>query len=264
MLLKRKSLAMVGSLAFYLPTFGYYAVSMVWITGIGIIRALWLPLLDINPLLLKLGHVVLIPYIALSPILTYITDRITESPLFYGLPIGLQELLSSPAGLIALTSMTLGIFFFTFGTATWLYGRFKGVELIDFWAYRFCRHPQYLGFLLWSYGMALSPLWLWPPRGITLPTPTTPWLITALIVIAIALWEEARMVKEHGETYVNYRKKTPFMIPLPKGIAKLIVKPVTALLGKPYPETLREVALVIGLYGAILSIASIPIALTLR
>ncbi len=72
------------------------------------------------------------------------------------------------------------------------------------------------------------------------------------------------MVKEHGETYVNYRKKTPFMIPLPKGIAKLIVKPVTALLGKPYPETLREVALVIGLYGAILSIASIPIALTLR
>ena len=263
-LLRKSRLALTGSWLLYLPTFGYFAFSMVWLAGIGAVRVLWLPLLDASPATLKLGHIVLVPYLLLSPVLKPVAERLGEVAVYLGLPTPLQELLSSPAGLIALTCMVAGIFMFTFGTATWFYGRFRGFKLVDFWAYKISRHPQYLGFLLWSYGLTLAPLWLWPPRGITLPTPTLPWLLSALTVVSVALWEEAEMVRRQDINYLRYRESTPFMFPLPKPFSELFTRINTWIIGKPYPETLGEVLIIVSVYGFALVLLSIPLIPVVR
>jgi protein-S-isoprenylcysteine O-methyltransferase Ste14 len=58
-----------------------------------------------------------------------------------------------------------GLFIFFLRAAAWLYGRFKGVGLVTFWIYRYSRHPQYLGFLLWSYGLLMFTSILGSPMG---------------------------------------------------------------------------------------------------
>ena len=47
--------------------------------------------------------------------------------------------------LIALIITGLGLLVFSLGVTTWLYGGFKGYKIIDFWIYKYSRHPQYLG-----------------------------------------------------------------------------------------------------------------------
>jgi len=49
-------------------------------------------------------------------------------------------------------------FIFLLATAAWLYGRMKGVELIDFWIYQHSRHPN-----IWAslYGITGSWCTLW-------------------------------------------------------------------------------------------------------
>ena len=41
-------LSSLGSLALFLPTFGYYVASMFFLTGIGILRILWIPFWDVS------------------------------------------------------------------------------------------------------------------------------------------------------------------------------------------------------------------------
>jgi len=51
----------MGALALFLPTFGYFAYSMFFLAGLGILRVIWAPLWDVSPDLLKLGDVVYHP-----------------------------------------------------------------------------------------------------------------------------------------------------------------------------------------------------------
>jgi hypothetical protein len=61
--------------------------------------------------------------------------------------------------------MALGLIIFLLGVFTWLYGKFKGIRIIDFWIYRYSRHPQYFGFLLWSYGLTILASTIGAPKG---------------------------------------------------------------------------------------------------
>jgi len=56
---------------------------------------------------------------------------------------------------ISLLSIFLGLLIFSLGIVTWIYGKFNGFKVIDFWIYKYSKHPQYLGYLLWSCGLLL-------------------------------------------------------------------------------------------------------------
>ena len=161
----------------------------------------------------------------------------------------------------SLMIMMLGLLIFLLGTTTWLYGKFRGYGIIDFWIYRFSRHPQYLGFIVWSYGLLILAAITPSPRGDYIPPPSLPWLIFTLTLIGSALNEESNLIKKYGEEYVRYRAEIPFMIPLPKPLINLLTMPVNALFGKSMPERRREIIGALLIYGLILALLSTPMAL---
>ncbi len=238
---ERRGLSSLGSLAFFLPSFGYFAASMFFLTGIGILRVMWLPFWDTNPTLLKLGNVAYLPLWAARSLL--------------------ELLLSPPAAyiasrLLAYVVVGAGLAIFCAGTFTWLHGRLEKRGVFDFWIYRYSRHPQYLGFIVWSYGvMLLTHLEPYPFGGYQ-PEPSLPWLISALLVICVALSEENSMMREAGEGYTDYRRRAPFMLPLPTSLSRILTSPNRLLLKKDLPESGREVLLTFLIYSTILVLLS--------
>lgn len=240
----KPKLSKLGSLAFFIPAFGNYALSMFFLAGIGIFRILWLPLWDISPTLLMLGDVSFIPYwIIIQPLMF-----LTQDTVFSWLP------LARGLGIII---VAIGLLFFSISSFTWLYGKLEKKKVFDFWIYRYSRHPQYLGFILWSYGVlllsALSPQILGPLQ----PAPSLPWLISTVIIICVALAEENSMVKQEGENYRQYQKTAPFMLPLPRFVSKIITSPNKVILKKEFPQTKKEIIYSFVIYVTILVILSI-------
>jgi len=205
---RRVWLSKLGALALYLPTFGYFAVAMFLLAGAGILRILWLPM--IQPGVWRLGHAVLLPLHLLISFLTV--------TLGLGTPYRIGHLVS-------LTISGFGIFVFFLGVASWLYGRYQGLGVVDTWVYRYSRHPQYLGFLIWSYGLLAQVAYRIYIRGAFAEPPTLIWLIAACVLTLAALKEEEGMVRRYGERYLVYASKTPFYLPLPKPLAMLLTVP---------------------------------------
>jgi len=120
--------------------------------------------------------------------------------------------------------------------------------MADFWIYRISRHPQYLGWIIWSYGMLLALMRVRYPKRSWGIAASLPWLLSALIIIGVALLEERNMKKQLGKEYDAYRKKTPFLFPLPKFISGLFVMPSRLLFKKKIPDRKGEIAAVLSIY----------------
>ncbi|MCC6004548.1 MAG: DUF1295 domain-containing protein [Thermofilum sp.] len=205
---------------------------MFFLAGIGIL------MLDASPAILKLGGIVYLPYIAL---------------------VALFRLLGIDAWIpLSFIVMGAGLFVFFLGATAWLYGKFMGVGLVTFWIYRYSRHPQYLGFLLWSYGLLMLTSILGSPMGGYIPPPSLPWLLLALAIVSTAAMEENAMTRRYGEKYLEYRSRTAFMIPLLRDISSLVTFPARLILKKEWPESKREIIYVITIYGTILVLLSLP------
>jgi protein-S-isoprenylcysteine O-methyltransferase Ste14 len=245
---QRLRLSTLGSVAFYLPTFGYFAFTMFFLAGIGVLRALWLPFLDFSPDVLRLGNIIYLPYSILALLLALVALTTGVPAIDFTIPL-------------SLIIMAFGLAIFLVAVFAWLYGNFKGSQIVDFWAYKYSRHPQYFGFLLWSYGLVLLTSFLGAPKGCYVPPPSLPWLISALTIVGVALHEENIMVKKHGEKYIRYLERTPYMLPLPQQLSALIVAPVKMVIKKNWPENGKEIALTLLLYGATLVLFSLPFRL---
>jgi protein-S-isoprenylcysteine O-methyltransferase Ste14 len=239
---ERRSLSFLGSVTFFLPAFGYFAASMFFLSGIGILRVMWLPFWDSYPTLLKLGDISFLPFWIVM----------------YPLKLLSIRLLSFRIGnFLASLVVGAGLLIFCIGTITWFYGKLEKKEILDFWIYRYSRHPQYLGFILWSYGVMLLTALAPVPFGGYQPEPSLPWLISTLLVICIALIEEYKMIKQSDESYLSYQKNAPFMLPLPQFLSRIVTAPNRILLKKDYPENGREVIYTFIIYCGILIFLSI-------
>jgi len=233
---RRKSLVIVGTGAFFLPTLASFVYTMFFMTGLGFLRILWLPLLDVNPLLLRLGDGVLLP---LLPVLIF------------------TAFIGSSFDLIWITLILVGLSIFFFGIATWLYGKMEGHRIIDFGVYKYSRHPQYLGYLLLTYSLMIRAL----NGGIyfegSLTFPSLPWLVSALVVVCIALWEELEMLERGGESFKTYRNRTPFMLPLPAFISRVLTAPIRKVTGRIFPLNKKHVAITFVTYLVVFCLLSL-------
>ena len=234
----KRKLSIFGSLAFFLPTFGYFFASMFFLAGLGILRVPFVPFWDPSTNLMNFGDISYLPYMALV------------YPFWLG-GIDIREVISWLA-------IGIGLFIFVLGTITWFYGRLQRRKTVDFWIYRHSRHPQYLGFIIWSYGVMLFAAQQWVPMGGSNPGASLPWLLTSLVIVWIALAEENKMRKEDREAYLQYRAHAPFMFRVPTFVSAVLTLPIKLLLKKSQPETGKELVATFAVYTTLLILLSSP------
>jgi protein-S-isoprenylcysteine O-methyltransferase Ste14 len=237
----KRKLSIFGSFAFFLPTFGYFFASMFFLAGLGILRVPFIPFWDPNINLMNFGDISYLPYMALV------------YPFWLG-GVDIKEAL-------AWIAIGFGLFIFILGTITWFYGKIQRRKTVDFWIYRYSRHPQYLGFIIWSYGVMLFAAQQPVPMDGSNPGASLPWLLTSLVVICIALAEENRMRKEDSERYLQYTASAPFMFPIPKSVGAALTFPIRLVLKKNRPETGKELLATFAVYAALLILLSLPFVL---
>jgi len=234
----KRKLSIFGSLAFFLPTFGYFFASMFFLAGLGILRVLFIPFWDPSVNLMNFGDISYLPYMALV------------YPFWLG-GIDIREI-------VAWVAIGIGLFIFVLGTIAWFYGRAQKRKTVDFWIYRYSRHPQYLGFIIWSYGVMLIAAQQMVPMGGSNPGASLPWLLTSVIIIWIALAEESKMRKEDNEAYLQYTAHAPFMFRIPRFVSAVVTFPTKLLLKKNRPETGKELVATFAVYATLLVLLSSP------
>lgn len=237
----KRKLSVLGSFAFFLPTFGYFFASMFFLAGLGVLRVPFIPFWESSVNLMNLGDISYVPYMALV------------YPFWLG-GVDVREIL-------AWVAVGAGLFVFVLGTITWFYGRLHRRKTVDFWIYRYSRHPQYLGFIMWSYGVMLFAAQQPVPMGGSNPGAGLTWLLTSLVIVCMALAEENRMKKEDSERYLQYTASAPFMFPIPKLVSNALSLPVRLLIKKDRPETGKELVATFAVYTTLLVLLSSPFVL---
>lgn len=267
---KRTGLSVLGSVAFFLPTFGYFAAYMFFLAGVGVLRVAWLPVWDPSTDLLKLGDIVyaphmivVYPFALLSSLVVLdvespLTQLLQRARLVYYYSGGFHVDVRMP---VAYALVGSGLLIFLLGVIAWFYAKSQKIKTVDFWVYRFSRHPQYLGWLVWSYGLMLLASYAPVPRGGVNPGASFPWLISSLLVVCVALMEEIKMAEKFGEDYTRYRDSTPFMFPLPGSISSMVTLPFRVLFKKDRPEKGREIIFTFLVYSVIFVLLSAPFVL---
>lgn len=232
---RRASVSSVGAVLLFLPTLGAFAGYMFFLAGLGVLRALWLPAWADW---ISLGDVVYLPYIAVVAPLWIAGYDVREW--------------------VAVAAIGLGLLVFVGSTAAWLLARATGRPVADAGLYRVSRHPQYLGWLIWSWGfMVLSAIQPVPMAGVN-PGASLPWVVGSLAIVAVAWVEEARMRQEHGPAYEAYRGQAPFLLPLPGPLRRAAGAPIRGVLGRAVPASGRDAvaAWLVGL--GLVIVASLP------
>lgn len=233
---RKTGLATLGALGFMLPVFAQFAAVMFFLEGLGALNVVWLPVLDISFGVSALGQIIRAPYDLWRWLL--------------GL-IGINGYWP-----IVWCCLGGGGLIFFLGTYAWLAARARGQAVADSWIYRFSRHPQYLGWILWSYGVYLLLLRGQYPRRSWGIDASLPWLVSTLVIIGVAMLEEVGMRRQWGEAYTRYRRTAPFLVPVPSAVASVFRWPTRLLFRKEVPERRREVAILIPLYALVLIGAS--------
>jgi protein-S-isoprenylcysteine O-methyltransferase Ste14 len=236
-LTKKTGWAWVGAFTLFLPVFGQFALSMFFLAGLGILRVGWLPFMDISFKVLELGNIIYVPYWILM--------------WFFRL-FGWNAHL-----FLCYFFLGCGTLLFVWGVLVWIQTRFSEEAVATQWIYRFSRHPQYLGWIIWSYGLILySPLINQLKRSWTMPS-SLPWLLATMVIIAICLLEEIRMKESDKEKYERYHIKTPFLFPIPNWLKIVLKAPMKLIFGKDQPEKKSEVAWITSAYTGIFILLSL-------
>jgi len=222
----KKGLSSAGAIFLFLPVFGHFAATMFFLGGLGFLRLIWMPFFDVSFDFLRLGDIVFVPY----RILLYI-------PSLFKISIWKQ---------LPYIITGTGLLLFMLGTLAWFYAKIRKKSIADFWVYRISRHPQYLGWIIWSYGIMFLP-------GANMKrsyeiSDSLGWLLMTMIIIGVALLEELKMRNERGKDYESYCRRTPFLLPLPQFVSKIFSFPLWLFFRKRQPERKREIASVMTFY----------------
>jgi protein-S-isoprenylcysteine O-methyltransferase Ste14 len=230
-LLRKSGLAAIGAVAFMLPVFAQFAGVMFFLAGLGILNLPWLPILDISFDMQKLGLIIRAPF----DLAVWASRQVGVNaywPLVYACIGG-------------------GLLIFLLGTFAWLRAKAGSENVARSWVYRISRHPQYLGWTLWTYGMFLLLMQGRYPKRTWGIDASLSWLLATMVIIGVAMIEELNMRQRFGEAYDAYRRKTPFLFPLPGFVSRLFSLPTRLLFKKEHPQKRHEVVVVLLLYAAL-------------
>ncbi len=233
---RRTGFAALGAFAFMLPVFAQFAGVMFFLAGLGLLNVLWLPVLDVSFALSGLGEVIRAPFDALRWVFG-----------LFGVD-GYWPIVYSFIG--------SGLMIFFLGTLAWLQARARNEGVAVSLVYRISRHPQYLGWIVWSYGVYLLLLQARYPRRSWGISASLPWLLSTMVIVGVAMMEEITMRRRQGELYESYRQTAPFLFPVPAFVERLLAHPFRVLFRKNRPERRAEVAVVLALYTVLLIGAS--------
>jgi len=218
---RKSGFAWAGAFTMFLPVFGGFALSMFFLSGLGILKAGWIPFFELSENFMQLGKVILVPYWILMWI-------------FRQFGIYAHQLL-------AWFFMGVGSILFTWGVLVWLQTRFGQKRVATQLIYKFSRHPQYLGWIIWSYGLLLFSLTVNQMKKSWGAEASLPWLLSTMIILAICFLEEQKMEELQGNKYLKYRKKTPFLFPIPKWLSKVVLFPSRLFFKSDFPRKKREI-----------------------
>ncbi|MFW9906035.1 MAG: methyltransferase family protein [Candidatus Thorarchaeota archaeon] len=245
-IIKRFDLSFLGSFTLYLPIFANFCFIMFMFAGLGITRLLWYPIIQINPSLLELGDFIPPLYFLGSDLFYFIYSLIPpplDALIFFFLDF------SFLFQIMMLIFLLIGLGIFIFSVITWFYGKFSGIHLLDFWIYKYSRHPQYLGLLIWSYSLTglLASL---------ASSPTIIWLISALFIVGAAIQEENHLMMVFKEEHEKWRQTTPFLLPVPTRISNGIQWLVRHVIKKDWPSNHKEILMVLAFFGIMIIFSS--------
>lgn len=236
---EKMGLASLGSIGLILSIYAYFLLHMSFLAGLGILTALWAPFWG-N--LVKLGDIAYLPYMIVV----------------YPLSLVGLDFRRFLAGFFA----SLGLLIFILGVLAWFYAKSQRKGTADFWIYRFTRHPQYFGWILWSYGLMLQVAFRHDTYlHASNPGASLPWVISTLIIVCVALSEEIRMRRQRGKEYVLYSNQASFMFPLPGYLTRVISAPYRMILGKDNIENTVDLFKLFIIYLLIIMLLSLPFVL---
>ena len=235
---RRSGWALAGAVGLFLPVFGQFAFSMFFLAGLGFLRVGWLPFLEVSSFdILEMGKVIYVPYWILNWILTLVNWN--------------------PQNFISWLFMGSGAFLFTWGVLLWFKSRYSGDKVATSWIYKISRHPQYLGWILWSYGFILySPFEKSMKMSWSVPE-SLPWLLMTMTIVGICYLEELKMLKITQGKYQQYRESSPFLFPLPRWLNRGLSWPGRLVTGSKYPVRRRQVLGIVTVYTALLMALSL-------
>jgi protein-S-isoprenylcysteine O-methyltransferase Ste14 len=234
---RRSGWAIAGAIGLFIPVFGQFAFSMFFLAGLGVLRVGWLPFLEISFDILDLGKVIYVPYWILMWLLgLFKWDAHNFLSWFF---------------------MSTGALLFTWGVLLWFKSRYSGNKVATSWIYKISRHPQYLGWIIWSYGFILfSPHERSMKMSWSVPS-SLPWLLMTMTIIGICLMEEIKMMKLTEGNYARYRESSPFLFPLPAWLNGILTWPGRLVTRGEYPSRTGQVVWIVLIYTIILMAVSL-------
>ncbi len=235
---RRSGWALAGAVGLFIPVFGQFALSMFFLAGLGFLRVGWLPFLDVSSFdLLDLGKVIYVPYWILMWFL------------------GLFKW--NAHNFLTWVFMDSGAFLFTWGVLLWFKSRYEGNKVASAWIYKISRHPQYLGWILWSYGFILFTPFINDMKKSWAVPSSLPWLLMTMTIVGICMLEEIRMMEITGGKYQEYRKDSPFLVPLPTWLNKILTWPARLITKGEYASKRIQVLWIVLIYTGILMALSL-------
>lgn len=145
----------------------------------------------------------------------------------------------------------LGSLVMFLGVSKWIEGKIMNIGLVRTGIYRVIRHPQYLGFILWGYGVMVFSTHRQAPFQHPI-VPTLNWVLSSLMIAGVALVEEMEL-RQSIEEYNKYSENTAFLIPMPRFIRRTLARPWKKLWNGDFPSTLRMIGVTLAIiYSLIL------------
>ena len=220
---------------FFFPYATYFVSTMSFLYGLGILFILWFPLWGISDYFLSLGDIIYLPLIVVLPL------QDTCFSTFYYEAI--------------LSIIFIGLFFLVYGSLTYLSSLIYKNKLVTSGLYRFSRHPQYLGWIILTYGIFIFSISTPVAKENNIEYSTLPFVISTFLILSAAWIEEKKLLEKYNDEYRDYMTKSYFLFPFPRKLSRMLPSPHSTWI--PIKKYGLKVLFVCGLYIGVIIILSI-------